>query len=138
MEPLTAIPDEKAMEELEEAKVALEIAKKQAPDESKASERDKLIEEIDDLKKYKQDIINLENPEHDKNQEILNTLENNVLNNEWATYDETNLTNSTFASTLKDSSLQKPALSNTINEIESNVQNAKQNGKDNNDLTNQG
>lgn len=51
MEPLTAIPDEKAMEELEEAKVALEIAKKQAPDESQASERDKLIEEIDDLKK---------------------------------------------------------------------------------------
>ena len=52
MEPLTtAVPDDKAMEELEEAKVALEIAKKQAPDESQASERDKLIEEIDDLKK---------------------------------------------------------------------------------------
>ena len=52
MEPLTnAIPDEKAMEELEEAKVALEIAKKQAPDESQANEREKLIEEIDDLKK---------------------------------------------------------------------------------------
>lgn len=46
-----AIADQKTYEELDEAKVALEIGKKVADTPEEATEREKLIEQIDELQK---------------------------------------------------------------------------------------
>lgn len=73
-----SVADQKALEELAETQVALEIAKKESKTPEEKTERERLIEEIEDLKKRLDETIGERNrykKERDEANENLRTMQ---------------------------------------------------------------